>query len=593
MINERISALRNLMEQNKINAYVIPTSDEHGSEYLSDHFKTREYMSGFTGSAGTLVVTMYEALLWTDGRYFIQAAEQLQDSEIKLMKAGEEGVPSVEEYLKKNLIEGSVIGFDGQTTNARQAEKLAEISKMKIKSDVDLGGEIWSDRPAIEFKPIWRLMDRYAGVSYPEKVANIRKRMEEEKADTLLLTSLDEIAWVTNIRGDDIEYNPVCFSYMVITKYDSLLFANTKSFDEKTIYRLSEEGVKIKEYDEIYDYVKVIPEYTTLWLDKTTTNYSILRSIKPEVKIIDKFSPALHLKAIKNNVEIENMINAHIMDGVAVTRFIYWLKHNVSKEKMTEISIANKLEEFRKSWKTYLAPSFETIVGYADHGAIVHYSATKETDYEVKADNFVLIDSGGHYVEGTTDITRTIALGNISTEQKKMYTAVLRGNLKLANAKFLSGCTGVSLDYVARQPLWEIGYDYRHGTGHGVGYLLNVHEQPNAFRYMLRENVEENAEFKPGMITSDEPGVYLEGQYGIRLENLLLCVEKQVTEYGQFLGFDTLTLVPFDVDAIDVNIMSDYEIRLLRQYHKLVYKKISPYLNIEEQEWLYEVCMEI
>ena len=287
------------------------------------------------------------------------------------------------------------------------------------------------------------------------------------------------------------------------------------------------------------------------------------------------------------------MINAHIMDGVAVTRFIYWLKHNVSKEKMTEISIANKLEEFRKSWKTYLAPSFETIVGYADHGAIVHYSATKETDYEVKADNFVLIDSGGHYVEGTTDITRTIAHGNISTEQKKMYTAVLRGNLKLANAKFLSGCTGVSLDYVARQPLWEIGYDYRHGTGHGVGYLLNVHEQPNAFRYMLRENVEENAEFKPGMITSDEPGVYLEGQYGIRLENLLLCVEKQVTEYGQFLGFDTLTLVPFDVDAIDVNIMSDYEIRLLRQYHKLVYKKISPYLNIEEQEWLYEVCMEI
>ena len=574
------------MERNKINAYVIPTSDEHGSEYLSDHFKTREYMSGFTGSAGTLVVTMYEALLWTDGRYFIQAAEQLQDSEIKLMKAGEEGVPSVEEYLKKNLIEGSVIGFDGQTTNARQAEKLAEISEMKIKSDVDLVGEIWSDRPAIEFKPIWRLMDRYAGVSYPEKVANIRKRMEEEKADTLLLTSLDEIAWVTNIRGDDIEYNPVCFSYMVITKYDSLLFANTKSFDEKTIYRLSEEGVKIKEYDEIYDYVKVIPEYTTLWLDKTTTNYSILRSIKPEVKIIDKFSPALHLKAIKNNVEIENMINAHIMDGVAVTRFIYWLKHNVSKEKMTEISIANKLEEFRKSWKTYLAPSFETIVGYADHGAIVHYSATKETDYEVKADNFVLIDSGGHYVEGTTDITRTISLGKVTPKMKKMYTAVLKGHLNLAASVFKEGCSGVAIDYNARQPLWDLGLDYNHGTGHGVGYLLSVHEPPNAIRYRILPDNQFNPVFKEGMITSNEPGVYLEGEFGIRIENLVLCEKKEQNQWGTFLCFKPLTLVPYDRELISFEDMADKEIELLDNYHKMVYEMISPYLTLEEKIWL-------
>lgn len=592
-VNDKISALRELMIENKIDAYIIPTNDFHCSEYIGEHFKAREYISGFTGSAGTLLVTMNEACLWTDGRYFLQAEEQLQNTEIVLMKMGEDEVPTIVQYIEKNLYKGNTIGFDGRTMSSKDAESFENILKIKINSDVDLVNQIWRDRPEIEFKKVWRLMDRYAGVSYPEKVSKIRKILNEEHVHTLLMTSLDEIAWILNIRGEDIHCNPVFMAFMVITKYDSFVFANIQSFDEKMIYRLSEEGVKIRDYSEIYDYISCIPGGTSLWLDKTTANYKILKSINSDVEIIDKFTPPLNMKAIKNKTEIEHIINAHIMDGVAMTRFIYWLKHNMGEENLTELSIVDKIEEFRKLCKTYLGPSFDTIVGYADHGAIIHYQPSEDTNYEIKPDNFVLIDSGGHYVEGTTDITRTIALGEITEEQKKMYTAVLRGNLNLTNAKFLSGCTGVSLDYLARQPLWEIGYDYRHGTGHGVGYLLNVHESPNAFRYTVRKNIEENAEVKPGMVTSNEPGVYIENNYGIRLENLILCVKKQKTEYGQFLGFDTLTLVPFDVDAIDVKFMKAEEIELLRSYHKMVYKTISPYLNEEEKEWLYDTCMAI
>lgn len=592
-VQEKLSALRSLMLSKKIDAYVIPTGDDHGSEYIGEYYKTREFVSGFNGSAGTLVVTMNEACLWTDGRYFLQAKEQLKGSDIALMSMGEEGVPSIREFLEKSLFSGSVIGFDGKTISARYAEELSEIDGIKINSELDLVGEIWTDRPEVIFESVWRLADRYAGVSYPEKVAQIRSIIEEKGADTLLLTALDEIAWMLNIRGNDVHCNPVFMSFMVITKYDSFVFANKASFDEKMIYRLSEEGIKIRNYGEIYEYLSTIPGGTRLWLDKSTANYKIICSINSEVEILDKFTPALHLKSIKNEVEVENMRNAHIMDGVAVTRFIFWLKHNVGLESMTEISLAQKLEEFRKSWKTYQGPSFDTIVGYADHGAVIHYSATPETDYEIKAENFLLIDSGGHYLEGTTDITRTIALGEITEEQKRMYTAVLRGNLNLADATFLAGCSGVALDYLARRPLWDLGYDYRHGTGHGVGYLLNVHEEPNAFRYRIRENPEENAEFEPGMITSDEPGVYIEGKYGIRLENLLLCVERQEREYGKFLGFDTLTLVPFDVDAINENEMTSEERKLLRNYHKQVYKNVSPYMNEEEKEWLFEVCTKI
>lgn len=592
-VQEKLSALRSLMLSKKIDAYVIPTGDDHGSEYIGEYYKTREFVSGFNGSAGTLIVTMNEACLWTDGRYFLQAKEQLKGSDIALMSMGEEGVPSIREFLEKSLFSGSVIGFDGKTISARYAEELSEIDGIKINSELDLVGEIWTDRPEVIFESVWRLADRYAGVSYPEKVAQIRSIIEEKGADTLLLTALDEIAWMLNIRGNDVHCNPVFMSFMVITKYDSFVFANKASFDEKMIYRLSEEGIKIRNYGEIYEYLSTIPGGTRLWLDKSTANYKIICSINSEVEILDKFTPALHLKSIKNEVEVENMRNAHIMDGVAVTRFIFWLKHNVGLESMTEISLAQKLEEFRKSWKTYQGPSFDTIVGYADHGAVIHYSATPETDYEIKAENFLLIDSGGHYLEGTTDITRTIALGEITEEQKRMYTAVLRGNLNLADATFLAGCSGVALDYLARRPLWDLGYDYRHGTGHGVGYLLNVHEEPNAFRYRIRENPEENAEFEPGMITSDEPGVYIEGKYGIRLENLLLCVERQKREYGKFLGFDTLTLVPFDVDAINENEMTSEERKLLRNYHKQVYKNVSPYMNEEEKEWLFEVCTKI
>lgn len=588
-VNEKILALREQMLKNRIDAYIIPTGDDHCSEYIGDYFKAREFMSGFTGSAGTLIITMNESALWTDGRYFLQAQAQLKESEIKLMRMGEDGVPSIPKYLSSKLTKNSIVGFDGRTISATEVEEIIAETGIRVNGNLDLVGEMWKKRPEMKFESVWKLSKQYAGISYINKVSKIREELAQNGADILLLTSLDEIAWLLNIRGNDIHCNPVFMSFMVITKDSATLFAKQSAFDKDIIQILSDDGVEFKDYDDFYAYIEKIPQTAKLWLDKNTANYRIVSLIK-NIDIIDRFTPALYMKAVKNEVEIENMKKAHIMDGVAVTKFIYWLKNNVGKENMSEISIADKLEEFRKESETYLAPSFDTIVGYADHGAVIHYSATKETNYGITPENFVLIDSGGHYLEGTTDITRTIALGPVSDEQKKMYTAVLCGNLKLADANFLSGCTGVTLDYLARESLWKLGYDYRHGTGHGVGYLLNVHEGPYAFRYAIRKKAEENAILEPGVIISDEPGVYIEGEYGIRLENLILCVGKKTSECGRFLGFETLTYVPFDVDAINVDDMTAYEISLLRAYHAEVYEKISPYLNNCEKEWLHKVC---
>lgn len=587
----KISLLRKSMEENGIDAYIIPTGDYHGSEYIGEHFETRMYMSGFTGSAGTLVVTRDDACLWTDGRYFLQAEAQLEHTDISLMKMGEAGVPTIEEYLAENLVYGDVVGFDGATMSANDAWGYEEIEGLNICGDLDLVDAIWQDRPAIDFKPVWKLEDKYSGESCVCKLQAVRGEMLAEDAEILLLTSLDEIAWTLNLRGDDVHCNPVFMAFMAIEKDRAVLFANENSFSCDIVGYLQSCGIVLRGYYDIYDYVSGISADANVWIDLSTANYKIVQSLNEEVNILDRFTAALNLKAIKNPVEIENSIKAHLADGVAVTKFIYWLKHNVGELHMSEISLAEKLEEFRKEVNSYLGPSFDTIVGYGDHGAIIHYSATEETNYDIKPESFVLIDSGGQYLEGTTDITRTISLGNITDEQKKMYTAVLRGNLALANAVFLSGCSGVALDYLARSQLWKMGYDYKHGTGHGVGHLLNVHESPNAFRYRIMENPELNPELKPGMITSDEPGVYIEGQYGIRLENLILCVEKQETEYGRFLGFDILTLVPFDKESINISEMTAEEVDMLKKYHELVYEKISPYLSEEERKWLREECM--
>lgn len=586
-INERLESLRNIMSRHNIDVYIVPTCDFHGSEYIGDHFKTREFISGFTGSAGTAVITMDEALLWTDGRYFLQAEEQLKNSEFILMKSGEPDVPTIKEYLTKKVAGGSIIGFDGRMMAASEAEDISSISKADICSNIDLINEIWTDRPEISCSSVWRLSEEYAGISYVKKISRIRKEMSKEKKDVLLLTSLDEIAWVLNLRGDDVKCNPVFMAFMIITKKETILFTRKKAFCQEILDELGDNDVIIKDYYQIYDFLKGV-QNKKIWLDKKSANFNIIHAIDDTNQITDQFTPALQMKAVKNAVEIKNMKKAHLLDGIAMTKFIYWLKKNVGHIPMTEVSLGEKLEKFRGRAKSYMGPSFEPIVGYRDHGAIVHYSASLDTDYELKPENIVLIDSGGQYLEGTTDVTRTISLGRVSDKMKEMYTAVLRGNLNLSAAVFKEGCSGVALDYLARKPLWEKGLDYNHGTGHGVGYLLNVHELPNAFRYRIMDNPQLNPVLKPGMITSDEPGVYLENEFGIRIENLILCVKKKSGMYGNFFGFEPLTFIPFDTELINIDEMTIEEQNILQQYHSLVYKKVSPYLEKEEKEWLKE-----
>lgn len=580
-VDEKLSLLRKEMVRNNIDTYVVPTCDFHGSEVIGEHFKTREFMTGFSGSAGTVVVDMDGAYLWTDGRYFLQAQSQLKGTEVLLMKSGEKGVPTIKEFLKTH---SKNIGFDGRMMPSEEAEEY-EVLGLNIFPDIDLVGDIWNDRPEISSEKIWILEEQYAGKNTIEKISLIREQMERENADVLLLTALDEVAWTLNLRGNDVKCSPVFMSFMLITKKEVRLYVNHAALDRQVIAYLKKNHVVIKEYHDIYDDVKKI-ENKVMWVDKSSANFNIIKSIAGSNQIIDKFSPALLQKAIKNKIEITNEKKAHILDGVAMTRFICWLKKNVGKQYLDELILGEKLEEFRTMARSYIEPSFDPIVGYKDHGAIVHYSATEETNYQITDENIVLIDSGGHYLEGTTDITRTISLGDVTDKMKKMYTSVLKGHLNLSAAVFKKGCSGVSLDYIARKPLWDMGMDYNHGTGHGVGYLLNVHEAPNGIRYRVLENPEQNPVLQPGMITSNEPGVYLEGEFGIRIENLILCSEKESSEYGDFLCFENLTLVPYDLELIDWPLLNEDEKMLLTKYHQTVYETLSPYLESEVKDWL-------
>lgn len=593
-IQERLMQLRQKMEEHKIDMYFIPTNDFHGSEYVSDYFKAREFISGFDGSAGNVVVTQEDAGLWTDGRYFLQAEAQLENTGITLYKSGQEGVPKLNQFIASKMPESGTLGVDGRMVSEAWAEGMKRMLSQKgakLELSKDLVGEIWSDRPALHHEKAWLLAEKYAGETRASKLARVRQYLKAHGGGQMILTSLDDIAWLLNIRGNDIPCNPVVLSYLIVQERECQLFAGKELFSVQDQQELEKDGVHFHDYEEIYDYVKGISTEESIFVDKRTINAIIVENFPENAKIVDMVCPVVEWKAVKNPVEIENEKEAHIRDGVAVARFIYWIKQNIDKMPLTEIKAAEILEKFRKQGKDYLGPSFEPIAGYAEHGAIVHYSATKETDARLMPENFLLLDTGGQYLEGTTDITRTILLGGRATaEQKKYYTAVLRGNLNLCGAKFMYGCSGVALDYAARQPLWEMGCDFNHGTGHGVGYLLNVHEAPNAFRYRILSGPGQNAVLEEGMITSDEPGIYLEGKYGIRLENLILCVKREKNEFGQFMGFEPLTLVPFDRDAIDAEQMSEKEKNLLNEYHQKVLETIGPLLSREEREWLADTC---
>lgn len=591
MMKERIHHLRALMAENHIDAYIVPTSDFHESEYVGDYFKARKYMSGFTGSAGTLVVTLNEAGLWTDGRYFIQAARQLDGSDITLYKMGEEGVPAIEEFLQDKMPEHGVLGFDGRVINTRLGLKLKDKltdKNVTVAYEKDLVDSIWTDRPNLPKEPAFLLDVKYAGKSSVHKLTEVRTEMKKQAATVHIITSLDDIAWLFNIRGNDIECNPVVLSYAIITLDKAYLFVDKDKLTSEIQKQLATDKVEVKGYNEIYEFVKSFTTKETILLDTNKVNYAIYHNLNADIKVIDTKNPTVLMKAIKNPVEIENLKKSHLKDGVAFTKFMYWLKTNIGKTEITEISASDYLEERRREQEGFIELSFDTICAYKANAAMMHYSANADSNAILKPEGLLLVDSGGQYYEGTTDITRTMALGDIPQEQKIHFTAVLKSMLNLSHARFLYGCIGQNLDILARGPIWDMDLDYKCGTGHGVGFLLNVHEAPNGFRWKKVPERDDACILEEGMVTTNEPGVYIEGSHGIRTENELVCLKGEKNEYGQFMHFETITYAPIDLDAIDTDYLSPIDKKRLNEYHAMVYEKLSPYLTGEEQAWLKE-----
>ena len=596
MVKQRIENIRDLMKEKNIYAYIVPSSDYHQSEYVGDYFKSREFMSGFTGSAGTLIISMDEAGLWTDGRYFIQAEQELKDSGIKLFKMGEEGVPTIEEYLLEKLPKNSTLGFDGRVMSVKEGQSLANKLAFKginIEYKYDLVNDIWEDRCSLPTEKAFLLGTEYSGESFSDKLSRIRAVMKEKKATTHILASLDDIAWLFNIRGRDVKSNPVVLSYAVISIDSVYLFIDKNKIGEDIRAELSKENVQIKGYEEVYEFIKNIDENEVVLIDTSKVNYAIYNNIPSNVQKIEERNPSILFKSIKNEIELKNIRNSHIKDGVAFTKFMYWLKNNIGKIEITEISATQKLEEFRREQDKFIEPSFSTIAAYKDHAAMMHYSATEESNYKLEPRDLFLVDSGGQYFDGTTDITRTIALGPIPENVRKDFTNVVRGMIRLSKAKFLYGCRGYNLDILARGPLWEEGIDYKCGTGHGIGFVLNVHEGPNGFRWKVREDIDDSCILEEGMVTTNEPGVYVENSHGIRIENEIVVRKAEKNEYGQFMDFEVITFAPIDLDAIDESLILKDEKVYLNNYHKQVYDKISPYLNEEEKQWLKTYTREI
>lgn len=590
VINQRIAALRERMKERGIDACLIPTADFHGSEYVNDYFKCREYITGFTGSAGTAVITADAAGLWTDGRYFVQAAGELSGSEVILYRMGEEGVPSVEDYLSEAIPDGGCLAFDGRVVSGQQGirlEKRLAARKIRVSCGEDPVGEIWKERPALPANPVWILDETYAGESAAHKLERVRKVMKDQGAGVHILTSLDDIIWLLNLRGNDIPCTPVFLSYLILTEAEAFLFVQKEALDEKVTSYLEQLEVRILDYNAVYMWVSSLRQGKVM-LEKACVNYTLLQSLSDTVEILDRMNPSSEMKAVKNPTEISHIRRAHIRDGVAMVRFIRWLKEAVNKEasEVDEYSAAARLDALRAEQEGFLDLSFETISAYGLNAAMCHYSASEESSAVLKPAGLYLVDSGGQYLEGTTDVTRTIALGPLTEKEKEYFTLVACSMLRLLAAKFPSGSRGVNVDYAARELLWKRGLDFNHGTGHGVGFLSGVHERPNSIRWRLAPGAVNSAVFKEGMITSDEPGLYLEGEFGIRTENLMLCVKAEKTEFGQFMKFENLTWVPIDLDAVVPEMMEPEDKRLLNEYHSQVYQTLAPYLTEEEAGWL-------
>ena len=599
--NIKIGQLRDRMKELGIDAYLVPTADFHESEYVGEFFKCRHFLTGFNGTAGTAVITMDKAGLWTDGRYFVQAEEQLSGSEIKLYRMGEPEFPTLDEFLEEELPVDGCLGFDGRVVNSELGyglQNLLQEKNVTINCSKDLVGEIWTSRPDMSCEPIWSLDVKYAGKSTVEKLSDLRDAMKKNKAQIHLMTALDEIAWLFNLRGNDIVNNPVFLSYALITQDEAYLYVQKEAIKEDTkmgkevCAALAEAKVQVKEYAEFLQDVAALKNEKIL-LERKKASFAVCESIDASCRIIDEMNPCATMKAVKNATEIENMRRAHLKDGIAVTKFMYWLKHTIGTCDMTEMTAAHKIEELRAEQGNYIEPSFVTIAAYKENAAMCHYHPSDEVCKKLKPEGLLLVDSGGQYLEGTTDITRTYALGPLTEKEKEYYTIVAAAMLKVSTMKFLHGCRGINLDYTIREAFWKRGLDFAHGTGHGVGYLSNVHERPNGLRGKVVPERQDSAVIEPGMICSDEPGLYFAGDFGTRTENLILCVEDEKNEYGQFLKFEFLTKAPIDLEALDTRFMDDADIERLNTYHKDVYETISPYMNDEEKEWLKHVTREI
>lgn len=593
-VNERIAALRRVMEEKGIDIYIVPTADFHQSEYVGSYFKARKYITGFSGSAGTAVITKDEAKLWTDGRYFIQAAKQLEGTVVELMKMGEPEVPSLEDYVKQTLPEGGTIGFDGRVVAMEEGcryKKTAEEKNGKLLYGEDLIDQIWEGRPKLSEEPVFSLDIRYTGETVKNKLGRIREVMRECGASTHILTTLDDICWTLNIRGNDIEFFPLVLSYAMITEKQVQLYIDESKLNEEIKKSFKEEGIILHPYNAIYENVKNLRETEVVLIDPAKLNYALYNNIPENVKKVERANPEILFKAMKNPVEVKNIRQAELKDSVAHVRFMKWLKENVGRAKITEMSAVDKLDEFRKEMGNFIRPSFEPISSFGEHAAIVHYTSSLETDVELCEGNLFLTDTGAGFYEGSTDITRTYALGEIPQIMKDHFTLVAVSNLQLAGARFLRGCTGINLDILARKPFWDRGLNFNHGTGHGVGYLLNIHEGPAGIRWQY--SARDSHVLEEGMILTDEPGIYIEGSHGIRLENELLVCKGEQNEYGQFMYLEPITYIPMDLDAVNPDMMSEDEKKLLNAYHKTVYEKIAPYLDEEEKEWLKKYTREI
>ena len=587
-IIEKLNTLRALMKERNLDVYMIPTSDFHETEYVGEHFKARAYMSGFTGSQGTLIVTLDDAALWTDGRYFIQAADQLKDTTINLMKQGEEGVPTIAQYIYDHVDMQGGVGFDGRVMNTKMVKAIMnklEEKDVHIAYEEDLVGMIWEDRPELPKKEGFFLNVEYSGKSTKDKLADLYDVMKKQDVTHHIITSLDDIAWITNMRGWDISRYPVVLAYLILTLDGGVIFLDQGKLNAELIANFKENHIEIKDYNDIYAYVKTIDKGAKIMLDSSVVNYAITQNLNKDIQIVDRVNPSQMMKAMKNEVELENNRKAHIKDAVAMTKFMYWLKTNIGKEKMSEIIASDYLEKLRKA-QGAIDLSFNTISAYKEHAAMMHYSATPESDVELKPEGMLLVDSGGQYMEGTTDITRTFVLGEISEEERYWFTTALRSNIALSKARFLYGCRGMNLDILARGPLWEQGMDYKCGTGHGIGHLLNVHEGPNGFRWKIVPERKDSCVLEEGMTQSNEPGVYEEGKYGIRHENEMVVRTGEKNEYGQFMYFETITFVPFDLDGLDESLLTQYDKEWLNAYHRQVFEKVSPYLSDDEVAWL-------